>query len=90
MKKIIITFGVILFTSVILTSCGRDSSSSSNSKTSSSNSQPSQNVSETLKCDECGTSFRKSTGVQLTGHSQVFCSNLCATRWGGNNGISVR
>jgi protein-arginine kinase activator protein McsA len=45
--------------------------------------------SQTLTCDECGTTFTKSSGVQLSGHSQVFCSSRCATKWGFDHGISV-
>lgn len=33
--------------------------------------------------------FQKSNGVQLSGHSEVFCGSACATRWGFKHGISV-
>ena len=48
------------------------------------------NSEQTLICDECGTSFQKINGVQLSGHSEVFCSQTCATRWGFAHGISVK
>jgi|GEM_PF-1957295 len=45
--------------------------------------------SQTLTCDYCGKSFFKSSGVQLSGHSEVFCSSACATNWAWQHNIGV-
>ena len=72
----------ILALLLMLNSCGSNDTSNNETNGESTNSN-------TLKCNECGTSFQKSSGVQLSGHSEVFCSDQCATKWGFAHGISV-
>jgi len=83
-KQIVIIFVFILIVGS-LTSNSNSSKSSSNDY----NYNQGSSSSQSLKCDECGSSFQKSNGVQLSGHSEVFCSQACATRWGFAHGISV-
>lgn len=64
--------------------------SSNNSSHNSNYKQSSSSSSQTLICDECGISFQKSNGVQLSGHSEVFCSQGCSIRWAFARGISVK
>ena len=45
--------------------------------------------SQSLKCDYCGRFFYKNSGVQLTGHSEVFCSSSCATNWAWQHNIGI-
>ena len=81
-KQIAIIFAFILIVGAL-------TNNSNNSKSSSNNYNQGSPSSQSLTCDECGSSFQKSNGVQLSGHSEVFCSQACATRWGFAHGISV-
>ncbi|MCW3075225.1 MAG: hypothetical protein JWP69_2294 [Flaviaesturariibacter sp.] len=80
MKKASLIFLFI----VLLTSCDSNNSSEKPSTSSSTKAEAS------LTCNECGTTFQKSSGKQLSGHSEVFCSDRCATKWGFSHGISVQ
>ena len=89
LSSIIINALLIVAILTLNTSCGNSSGSNSDKEEKTTKSEE-KNESQTLTCDECGTSFQKSNGVQLSGHSEVFCGQACATRWGFAHGISVK
>ena len=80
---------IILAIIIVLGALSNDKSNNRSSNNYNYN-ESSSSSTQTLTCDECGTSFQKSNGVQLSGHSEVFCSQACATRWGFAHGISVK
>ena len=78
----------LLSITLLFSNC-KDSSNSNNSTTNSTDKSEKKYESQSLTCSECGKSFLKSNGVQLTGHSEVFCGSTCATNWAWSHNIGV-
>ncbi len=83
MKKTILTNSMMLIIfALFLTNCSENTNSTSKSEE--------KYESQSLTCSECGKSFLKSNGVQLSGHSEVFCGQTCATNWAWSHNIGVK
>lgn len=82
---------ILSITLCILTivGCTSNTNESSGAAQTETKSQPTKPEINYVNCDQCNRSFDKQTGFQLTSHSEVFCSQNCASTWGFNNQIQV-
>lgn len=80
-QKIFIVIGIVILLGILSQTDKKHSSSSPSSSD--------RYESQSATCDYCGKSFLKSSGVQLSGHSEVFCSSTCATNWAWQHNIGV-
>lgn len=79
----------IAFCILTLISCTSNPTDNSNASKNETKSKPSKPEITYVNCDQCNNSFDKQTGFQLSGHSEVFCSQSCASTWGFNHQIQV-
>jgi hypothetical protein len=81
-QRIAIIIGIIIILSLLGQADKNNSSSSSR--------HSNQSEDQTATCDYCGKSFYRNSGVQLSGHSEVFCGSTCAQNWGIQHDIGVK
>jgi len=81
-QRIAIIIGLIILLGLLGRTDKNQSSSSSSRHTD-------QSESQSATCDFCGKSFYKNSGVQISGHPQVFCGSTCAQNWGIQHNIGV-